>query len=168
MSHSLILGMTESGKTSLAKKLAQQYKANGINILVLDPMGDPEWNADYQTSNPDEFLSVLWNSRSCAAFVDEAGESAGRYDKAMERSATKGRHWGHKMHYISQRGALISPNIRGNCSNLFLFLSGKNDGKVHAEEWAKEELKNCVNLKVGEFYHTSRGGELTRNVLFKK
>lgn len=166
MPHSLILGMTESGKTTLAKKVAAEYKRQGIGVLVLDPLCDPEWDADYQTSDPDEFLDTIWDSRQCAVFIDEAGESAGRYDKAMIQTATKGRHWGHNMHYLSQRGALISTTIRGQCSQLFLFLSGKNDGKIHAEEWAFDELKECTKLKRGEFMHCSRGGILTRNKVF--
>jgi predicted AAA+ superfamily ATPase len=167
MAHSLILGMTESGKTTLAKQLAAKYKKAGINVLVLDPLNDPTWCADFQTTDPDEFLSILWQSRKCAVFIDEAGESAGRYDKAMIKTATKGRHWGHNVHYLTQRGALLSTTIRGQCSQLFLFLSGKNDGKLHAEEWAKDELKNCNNLNRGEFFHTSRGGILTKNNAFK-
>lgn len=166
MAHSLILGMTESGKTTLAKILAAKYKAAGINVLVLDPILDPTWNADYITHDPDEFLNVLWSSRSCACFVDEAGESAGQYDKAMMKTATKSRHWGHNMHYLSQRGTMINTTIRGQCSQLFLFLSGKNDGKTHAEEWAHESLKDCTNLKKGEFFHCTRGGQLTKQSVF--
>lgn len=166
MPHSLILGMTESGKTTLAKRLAAKYKEAGIKVIVLDPIHDPEWNADYQTNDPDEFLNVFWNSRQCAVFIDEAGESAGQYDKAMIRTATKGRHWGHNVHYLSQRGALLSTTIRGQCSQLFLFLSGKNDGKIHAEEWAFDELKECTKLKRGEFFHCSRGGNLIKQKVF--
>lgn len=166
MPHTLILGMTESGKTALAKKLAEKYKEAGINVIVLDPLTDPSWNADYQTSDPDEFLQVFWQSRKCAVFIDEAGESAGRYDNAMIKTATKGRHWGHNVHYISQRGSMISPTIRGQCSKLFLFNTGLKDAKVHAEEWGKEELKNANQLKRGEFYHCDKFDLITLNKLF--
>ena len=166
MPHSLILGMTESGKTTLAKQLAAQYKKAGINVLVLDPLKDPSWNADYQTNNPDEFLKVFWDSRRCAVFIDEAGESAGRYDKAMERTATKGRHWGHNVHYISQRGTMINTTIRGQCTNMFLFSTGLKDAKIHAEEWGHEELKNANKLKKGEFFHCDRFDYIKQCKLF--
>jgi len=166
MAHSLILGMTESGKTTLAKKLAAKYKAAGIHVIVLDPICDPEWGADFQTDDPDNLLDVFWTSKNCAVFIDEAGESAGQYDKAMIKTATKGRHWGHNVHYLSQRGSMINTTIRAQCSQLFLFLSGKNDGKIHSEEWAQDELKNCTQLARGEFYHVSRGGKLTKNKVF--
>ena len=51
MTHNLILGMTMSGKTTLAKRLAAHYTQNGINVVVLDPMYDPEWEADFTTAD---------------------------------------------------------------------------------------------------------------------
>ena len=166
MAHSLILGMTESGKTTLAKALAAQYKQRGINVIVLDPMSDPEWNADFQTSDPETFLKVVFSSQRCAVFIDEAGESAGQYDKPMIKTATKGRHWGHNMHYISQRGTLIARTIRDQCSQLFLFTTALDDCKIHANEWNKPELRTANALPQGAYFYCTRFGEISRNNLF--
>lgn len=166
MAHSLILGMTESGKTTLAKKLAAHYKSNGVGILVLDPMGDPEWQADYQTDDAEEFLDVFWQSRQCAVFIDEAGEAVGQYDKVMHRTATKGRHWGHSVHYISQRGALIARTVRDQCSHLFMFTTALDDCKLHANEWNKPELKTGNSLNKGEYFHATRFGKIGKFNLF--
>lgn len=166
MAHSLILGMTESGKTTLAKRLAAHYKAAGTGVLVLDPMGDPTWGADYQSDDVDEFLNVFWASRSCAVFIDEAGEAVGQFDKVMHRTATKGRHWGHSVHYISQRGAMIARTVRDQCSHLFLFTTALDDCKLHSNEWNKPELKTGNALKKGEYFHATRFGELSRFNLF--
>lgn len=154
MAHALILGMTESGKTSLAKQLAANYRAKGFSILVLDPMNDPEWPADYKTTDPDEFLTVFWNSRRCMVFIDESGDAIGRYNKAMERTATKGRHWGHSCHYITQRGAQLSQTVRDQCSHLFLFASSLKDRKLHAEEWNAPVLTQPLERL--EYFHTTR------------
>ncbi len=166
MAHSLILGMTESGKTTLAKKLARDYKAKGIGVLVLDPMGDPEWCADFQTSDSEQFLEVLWSSRKCAVFIDEAGESVGQFDKVMQRTATKGRHWGHSCHYLSQRGAQIARTVRDQCSHLFLFTTALDDSKIHANEWNKPDLKSANVLPQGHFFHATRFGTLERGKLW--
>lgn len=166
MAHSLILGMTESGKTTLAKKLAASYRAAGVSVLVLDPLCDPEWGADFQTSDPDEFLEVYWASRSCAVFIDEAGESVGRFDKTMEKTATRGRHWGHSNHYLSQRGAQISRTVRDQCSHIFLFTTALDDSKIHANEWNKPELKTCNALPQGAYFHATRFGKLERGNVF--
>lgn len=166
MAHVLILGMTLSGKTSLAKRLAPVYRAQGIKVGVLDPLGDPEWGADYQTSDPDEFLRVFWESRQVAWFIDESGDAVGRYDEAMARTATRGRHWGHRMHYITQRGAQLSRTVRDQCSTLFLFTTSLKDGKLHAEEWNKDELATAHTLGQGEYFTTGRFTPLSRGKLF--
>lgn len=166
MAHVLILGMTLSGKTTLAKQLIPTYRASGVKTLVLDPLCDPSWGADLQTSDPDEFLRIYWQSRSIAAFIDESGDMVGRYDEAMTKTATRGRHWGHRNHYLSQRGSQLARTVRDQCSTLFLFNTGQKDAKIHAEEWSKEELATAHMLRQGEYFTTGRFTELTRGKLF--
>ena len=166
MAHSLILGMTESGKSTLAKKLAQQLKVNGTAVLVLDPLNDPAWQADYQTDDPDEFLNVYWQSRGCVAFIDEAGDVVGQYDKIMQKTATRGRHWGHSNFYLSQRGTMISRTVRDQCSYLFLFATALDDCKTHAAEWNSPELKTANSLKQGEYFYTGRFTDAEKRRIF--
>lgn len=169
MAHSLLLGMTESGKTTLGTRLAHQYHAGGFGIIVLDPMGNPNWPAGertFRTSNPDEFLRVFWQSQRCMAFIDEAGESVGRFDDLMIRTATKGRHWGHSCHYMSQRGAQLSRTVRDQCSHLFLFTTALDDCKLHSNEWNKPELREAHTLPQGHYFHATRFGTLERGQLF--
>ena len=119
MAHLLILGQTLSGKSTLAKKLANAYKSQGIAVLVHDPVGDPEWNADFRTANAEEFFKVYNDSRQCAVFFDEAGETCEEFRHEITKTATRGRHRGHRNHYIAQRGTLILRTIRDQCSGLF-------------------------------------------------
>lgn len=158
--------MTESGKTTLAKRLAAKYKAQGFGIIVLDPLHDPEWQADIQTPDPEQFLNAFWKSRKCMVFIDEAGDAVGRYDKAMIQTATKGRHWGHSVHYITQRGAALSRTVRDQCSHLMLFATALPDAKIHAAEWNKDEIRNSHTLKKGEYFHATRFGKIARYRLF--
>ena len=158
--------MTESGKTTLAKQLARTYKHNNIGVLVLDPLNDGGWSCDFITSDPEEFLRVYWDSCQCMVFIDESGDSVGRYDNAMIKTATRGRHWGHSNHYITQRGQQIARTVRDQCSNLFLFNTALEDCKVHAKEWNKPELIEAARLPQGEYFHTTRFGELTQSKLF--
>lgn len=181
--------MTESGKTTLAKRLAKSYYQRGRGVIVLDPMGDPEWSPIdrdglpfdqiqqqmaklrnegrfFQTADPDEFLRVFWDSQSCMVFIDEAGDAVGRYDTAMQQTATKGRHWGHSVHYLSQRGAQLARTVRDQCSHLFLFTTAKKDALLHADEWNQPELVQASLLPQGEYFHVTRFGELQRGYLF--
>lgn len=166
MAHSLIVGMTESGKTSFSKRLARRYKEMGYGILVLDPLGDPEWQADFQTDDQYEFLDVFFNSRSCMCFIDEAGESAGQYDKAMVKTATKGRHWGHSNHYIAQRGNMVNRTVRDQCRHLFLFASALEDCKLYSREFNCAELMEAAQFPPGEFFKAGRFVKPERMKLF--
>jgi hypothetical protein len=166
MPHCLIFGMTESGKTTLAKRLAARNQYHGVKVIVLDSLNDPQWPCDFQTTDPDEFLAVFWSSRKCAVFIDEAGDAVGRYNVVMQRTATRGRHWGHNVHFISQRGVQIAPTVRDQCSHIFLLTSSSADGKIHANEWNAPVLANCHTLQKGQYFHATRFGEVTRGSLF--
>jgi hypothetical protein len=158
--------MTLSGKSTLGKRLVKEYRAQKIKTGVLDALGDPEWHADFQTSDPDEFLRMVWQSRQCAFFIDEAGEAVGHYNGAMRSTATRGRHWGHRFHYMSQRGAQIDRTVRDQCSSLFLFTTALEDCKIHANEWNKPELRTAHTLPQGHYFYTDRFSPLQRGQLW--
>lgn len=159
MAHVLILGMTESGKTTKARQLAANYRRQGIGVIVLDPLRDPQWNADFITDDQDEFLDVFWRSRSCAAFMDEGGESVGRYELAMQKTATRGRHCGHSCHYIAQKATQLAPIVRDQCSYLYLYTSGLTSCKTLAEEFNKPEIIKGTQLQRFSYFFVSRFGQ---------
>jgi len=165
--------MTESGKTTLAKELAKRLKAKNIPVLVLDPMHD-EWAADFQTDDPDEFLNAFWSTEwkhrdsGAHCFIDESGDSVGRFNTLMNQTATKGRHWGHSVYFLTQRGAQLSPTVRDQCSNLFLFVSGLKDCKIHAEEWNKPELIEAAQMPQGDYFSVKRHAPIKRFNIFEQ
>jgi Helicase HerA, central domain len=168
MAHCLILGMTESGKTTLAKRLCNAYRTKyQIETIVLDPMNDPEWNASFQTSDQEEFLAMVWSSESCAIFIDEGGKSIGKYNYVMEEVFTQGRHFGHSAHVCTQRGVQLAVTVRDQCAHLFLFTTAKKDSLIHANEWNCDALADASRLYRGEFFHTTRFGAVTLGRLFE-
>lgn len=167
MAHSLILGQTESGKTTLAKRLSKQFTAAGKNVLVLDPMNDPEWTAAFRTSDNAKFLEVFWANRSCYVFIDESGDAVGRYDELMQQTATKGRHWGHSCFYLSQRGAQLNATVRAQCRHLFLFTSSVADCKILANEYNSPDLLTATALPQGHYMHKARFGPVERGKLWE-
>ncbi len=134
-------------------------------VLVLDPMHD-EWACSFKTASQDEFMRTFYASQCCDVFIDEAGDSIGQYDKTMFRTATKGRHWGHNCHFITQRGAQLSPTVRTQCSILFLFAMAREDAKLLAIEWNKQELLEAANLPAGQCFMATRFGEVKRLNVF--
>lgn len=166
MAHSLILGQTESGKTTLAKQLASYFHAQGKSVIVLDPMNDPAWVCAFRTSDNMKFLEVFWANRSCYAFIDESGDAVGRYDDLMQQTATKGRHWGHSCFYLSQRGAQLNATVRAQCRHLFLFTSAVDDCKILAREFNSPELLTATALAQGHYMHKARFGQIERGKVF--
>ncbi len=164
----LLVGMTESGKTTLAKRLSADQKNRGIGVLVLDCLNSEGWAADFQTTDPDQFLDVFWKSQNCAVFIDEAGDSVGRFNMAMEQTATRGRHFGHNVHYISQRHAQLSKTVRDQCRYLALFRSSLDDCKIHSREWARPALLSGSELEQGEYLFCGRFSELTKGDVFNE
>ena len=159
MAHSLIIGMTMSGKSTLARRMVAAYRRDGIFSLVLDPLEDPAWTkagARYQTGDGDKFLAVIFRARQCAIFVDESGEAIGRYAGAMKKLATRSRHYGHNAHFISQRAVDIDKTIRDQCGYLFCFRVSQRDAETLADEYGYQELLECSRLNQGEFIKCGR------------
>lgn len=168
MPHVLIVGITESGKTTLAKRLCAKYKARGVKTIVLDPLGDPGWHADLQTPSPEDFLSVVKASRSCAVFVDESGEMIGRYNDEMFWLATRGRHYGHNCHFITQRAAQLNPTVRNQCTQAFIFCVSLSDAKTLADEYNKQEIRQANTLAQFECFHVTRFSPVKRLKITKE
>lgn len=159
MGHSLILGTTKSGKSTLARRLVARYRVNGTHSMVLDPLEDPAWRsagAKILTGDGEKFLALMFKTRSCALFVDESGEAIGRYSGEMKKLATRSRHYGHNAHFISQRGVDIDKTIRDQCDDLYLFRVSKKDAEVLADEYCYDELLGASQLNQGEFIKCGR------------
>lgn len=149
--HVLILGITETGKTTLAFKIAGDYRKQSTDVIVLDPDMRKDWNASFITDDPDKFLAVCKLNQSAALFIDESGQTIGRYAGPMQWVATNSRKWGHRAYFISQRATQLDPLMRTQCSNLFLFKQSVKDSKILADEFVCPQLIHACNLKKGEY-----------------
>ena len=151
MAHTLVLGITGTGKTLLSQRMARAYKAKGIPVLVLDPFQSANWQADYITDIPDEFMNTVFNRTSCAVFIDEGGDMIGRWGGVMNQLATRSRHYGHNVHFICQRAKMIDISVRTQCVHLFLFKQSLYDSKELGNDFVSDELLQASDLKAGEF-----------------
>lgn len=160
--HALLIGMTECGKTSLAKIIASDAKSKGKLVAVLDPLIDDGWEADFQTQDSEEFLKWAKANRSAYLFVDEGSVSIGRYNKPMSWLATMSRHWGHTAFFISQGLTQLPPDVRNNCGQLFLFTSADTINKTAAEEFNEPDLRRADKLEKGHFFIVKRFGKISK------
>ncbi len=162
MPHTLIVGMTGSGKSTLAHRLSAEYRKAGVGVIVLDIVRSSDWAADFQTSDPDEFLRVFWRSRSCAAFIDESGATFRKFDRALLATATMGRHWGHNVHYLTQAAKQLNPVIRAQCERLIMFTSRAEDADEMAKDFGQAELREASRLPRFTYLETGRFSPVNR------
>lgn len=158
-----------SGKTTFAAKKAIALQNNGVSCIVLDPLADQRWKGAscFVTADREKFLEVVWNSRSCAIFVDEAGREIGKYSDTMNELATMGRHFGHKCHFITQRSKQLSPHLRDQCSELAIFKQSLADTRDLANEFVEEKINEAHTLQKGEFILVRDGQPTVKLNVFK-
>ena len=169
MGHAITIGQTLSGKTLWNKRLAAWYKSQGVGVVVLDPMRDPEWNADRAFTDPDAFLAFVKNPDEClqcALFIDEAGMSLDRYNLDYQWLTCQSRHHGHVTHIIAQRAQQVSATVRSQCDTLFCFNVNPADAKIYSLDFNCELLKEAPSLPRGHFIKCCRFGEPTRHRLW--
>jgi hypothetical protein len=159
MPHGIIAGMTLSGKTHLAKTLAQGALNRGAGVCVLHKPRE-EWplvgDALFQTEDPELFLRVVRGARSCICFVEMTdarysdGNPIDKNDVRFHALATDSRHEGHEVFFLCQRPVALDPSIRENVSRLFLFRVGDMSASRLAEEFSDPALLRAPTL---ERYH---------------
>lgn len=133
-----------------------------MKTAVLDPLGDPSYGADFQTTNSDQFLAYAKANKSHFLFVDESGQAIGRYNAPMEWLATTSRHLGHLGFFLVQGCTQLNPVIRGQCGQVYLFSCSNSNYRMIAEEWNQPELTKMPRFDVGEFVFVPRFGNLRK------
>ena len=172
--HSLFIGQTMSGKTTLAKKLANWYLNHDIGVVVLDPMSDPGWNESGNPkfasfTNPQEFLAFVKDPDcvvQAALFVDEAGMSLNKYADEFQWITCQSRHHGHRAHIIAQRAEMVDKTIRSQCSTLYAFNVNPEDAKTYARDFNEKAILDAPNLPQGHYIKVERFKPVQRGRLW--
>lgn len=154
--HNGIVGTTECGKSTLGKILAWHCQDQGIETCVLDPLGDPEWDADHMFRKSEPFIRFLKQNRSKAVFIDEGSISVDRHDETLDWLGTLSRQWGHRVTFIGQRAVQYNPTIRGQWTTLFAFSMAFEDAKELSKDFIRLDPKEIGKLQAGEFIKVGR------------
>lgn len=170
LDHWLIVGQTKFGKSTFAKELAKWYKSRGIGVIVFDPMahivdhkevGKIEWDADWITNDPEEFLAFVQDPEQClqcALFFDEAGRHIDKADSRFEWLTSSARHHGHVSHIITWRGPDVSPGMRQNCCRIVAFNIHYDFAKELGKDFNSSLLLEAHTLPKGHYVYSERGG----------
>jgi len=151
MAHTLVIGKTGSGKTTLIRQIAKTAQNKGTQLLVLDPTpANDQWGADYVTDDPHEFLQVVFANTRCLCIVDEAGSMIGRFGKDKNDLATRSRHMGHSVIFITQDVKSLDNIVREQVRDVIVFRVGRKRAAELAEDFADDNLKMAGELVSGE------------------
>lgn len=147
----LIVGVSESGKSSLARKIIER---SGLPCFVRDPFLD-EWpNAQIVTPDFDEMRAeVMKYQNPRIAVADEAGDVLSVGDRGNHCFFTSWRHHGIIPIAIAQRMTMIAPNVRTSSTDLYLFESALADCEILARDKNCPELVEAANFVAGDFFH---------------
>lgn len=161
MPHSLIIGMSESGKTTLAKQIAQEFYENGTDYIVYDPITPYQsaWpGAAFVTDDIDELYAIAKHpdSRNLLIIIDESSVGIGRNPQDKQWFATQARHWGHTVLFLAQREVQVSVTVRDQCTWIYIFRIAKKDAEKFADEFGHPVLKEAHQLGKLEFFKLSR------------
>lgn len=155
--HTLICGVTESGKTTLAHSIAQQVADAGQNVIVFDPVGTKTAHGSWPKNaivfdEEGEFFEYLARPDVYHAhvFIDESGElfNAGKRENLW--LLTRGRHFGFSVVLIAQRPKMLMPSARSQCSIAYVFRLALEDMKEIGADFGHSGLAK-INLDKGDF-----------------
>jgi len=163
----LIVGVSGSGKTVLAMRIAAHLYKCGRPVVVFDPFFKPgKWQADIITDS----VEILYNisqhpkNNNMTFIIDEAGEFFLR-DRRYNRIATLTRQKGHDVFFIAQRALQLQPAIRANCNEMYIFRQSAPDSEILARETACDNILQAKDLQKLEYLHFLEFNKIIKNRL---
>lgn len=156
MAHKLIVGTTESGKSTLARSMVEDAAKRGAFVIVYDPTLNPAWATEFVTADEYQFFAWIHEAHengitSIVAVVDEADTIMSMSHRHNWWLASRGRHFGIEAIFITQRPTMIAPSVRGMPSEHYAFRIPKSDAQLLADDCAAPELAGAAELAQGEF-----------------
>lgn len=152
----IIVGVSESGKSAMAKRLIQ---GSNIPVFLRDPVGALDWpRVDGRFENSEELRELLSKQKDapCICVIDEGADFFTVGQKENHWIFTRGRH--HAMlpivicHYVKA----MAPIVRDQSTDLYVFESSIDTSQILADSYNVPEIAEAHTLKQGEFYHVRR------------
>lgn len=159
--HTLTVGRTGSGKTTLWRILAGQMMALGCPVLVYDPLnnGIP---ANRRTTDVYELVRWAREYRSAQIIVDEAGTVLGDPDPEVAYLTTQARNRGHQTHIICQRAVQVNRTVRLQTERLYAFRIDVQEAKTLSAETSNPRVMEAVELDRYQYIMAGSYGEFER------
>lgn len=160
--HVLYCGVTQSGKTTLARHHADLLARVDYDVIVYDPVGTLTVNGTWPDkatlfTDPEKFLSYLLKAeaqnenRPIFVFVDEAADIFGHTSTDANWIPRRVRHQGVYLRLISQRPKMLPPNVRSQCAHCYMFRLASDDSKMVFSDFGHDSNILTEPLDTGDF-----------------
>ena len=158
--HTLIVGKTESGKTTfMTEYLLKEYSriGNAKRVILYDKdfHTSPRWRKGHSMpvegfADVEAFKEAVFSNVRCVVIVEECSDLSVADQELLRGVAAKGRHLGHNVHLLAQRPKMIRPNLRSQTTALCCCALNPEDVKSVKEVAGVEEVEKAVKFKKGD------------------
>jgi hypothetical protein len=161
--HWLYTGVTQTGKTTLARFHARELAKAKHKVYVYDPVmtetagGEWEGCSLIRTDDTEKAIEQLEKLKDCYVFVDEAPDIFGHEHRDTHWMLRRKRHDGVYFRLIAQRPTMLPPSVRSQCARVWIFRLAMSDAKVICADWGHDasvcdeefDTGDCLMLKAG-------------------
>lgn len=162
-----IFGPKLSGKTTLAKKLADDYfTVYGMQSLVFDPHLETWGKHAFVTAQEEKFWPCVWNMQGKLIIVEEAAATI-RRERDLVPVFTRLRHNNHKLLVVGHSGMDLLPVMRQQLDVIYLFRQPEKASIVWAENFCESGLLKSQELRQYEFIRLEMYGKPEKFILPK-
>ena len=147
-----IFGASESGKTTLAKKISWHFwRQEKRPSIVLDPVSKSYWgNHAAVFTSEIKFWDYIFVAKNSLVVVDDASVTINR-DNELNGVFTTLRHQGHKLLVIGHSANNLLPQMREQLQRIFLFLQNEDSVKKWSNVFPTADLTAATQLQQYEF-----------------
>jgi len=167
-----IFGPKKSGKTTLARALAESYwQKEDRASLVFDPNLDswpaccwcPPFAGDFEKMEAN-FWQTVWTTKHKLIICDDAAKTVNR-NPELNDLFTRINHNGHKLLIIGHSGTNLLPIHRQQMDVIYLFRSTEEAGRWWYDVFGYEEILTCNKLQRYEFMHVEQYAPVKKHIL---
>jgi len=163
MAHTLCVGVTQSGKTTLARLISRGLLSNKKRVIVFDPLGTGTagggWGAGAEIfDDKGKFLDLMHDPAFYDAhiFVDESHHIFSLDQRENLWMLTQGRHYGMNFFLLTQRPTKIAPDARHNCGSCYTFRLAVDDARAIGADYGHSDIHK-ISLDRGDFLLLNSG-----------
>lgn len=147
-----IFGPSESGKTTLAKKIAfHLYQTEKRRAIVLDRVAKEYWGEHATVyTNQEQFNKDIYIATDALVVVDDGSVTINR-DNELSGLFTTLRHQRHKLLVIGHSASNLLPQMREQLQRIFLFLQNRESVEKWEVVFPGADLTAATQLQQYEF-----------------